>query len=207
MARDPDEAQKQFEISLKRLNTDHVEVLNIHDVQTMEDVEKMSAKGQLVDVIRKYKEQGITRYIGFTGHTNADALKEIAQRAEFDTMLVAMNHWRPSPEGLRQEIAIPAGKEKKMGVLLMKVIRPKETIEGLDASELVRYALSLDGPDALVIGMDRRKVLDSNLGILRDFNKLSPGRMKVVAAWLTPFYHHEELPWMKSGYTDGLWHC
>lgn len=207
MACNPYEAQKQFEISLKRLNTDYVEVLNIHDVQTIEDVDKMSAKGQLIDVIRKYKEQGITKYIGFTGHSNADALKEMTKRADFDTMLVAMNHWRPSPEGMRQEIAIPAGKKKKMGVLLMKVIRPKETIQGLDASELVRFALSLDGPDALVIGMDSKKVLDSNLAILRDFKKLGPERMKELAALLSPFYSHEELPWMKSGYTDGSWHC
>lgn len=206
-ARDPYEAQKQLEISLKRLNTDKVEVLNIHDVQTMEDVEKMSKKGQLIDVMQQYKEQGVTRFIGFTGHTNADALKELTRRGNFDTMLVAMNHWRPSPEGMRQEIAVPAGKEKKMGVLLMKVIRPKETIAGMDGSELVSYALSLEGPDALVIGMDSIKVLDANLQILRNFKKLSPERMKELAVQLTPFYQHENLPWMKHYYKDGFWNC
>lgn len=207
MARDPYEAEKQIEISLKRLNTDKVEVLNIHDVQTLDDVEKMSGKGQLIDILRKYKEQGITRFIGFTGHSNADALKEMTKHADFDTMLIAMNHWRPTADGNREEISVAAGKQKKMGVLLMKVIRPKETIQGLDGSELVKYALSLNGPDALVIGMDSKKVLDANLHILRTFKKMNPERMKELAAQLTPFYSHKNLPWMQHDYIDGSWIC
>ena len=182
-------------------------MLNIHDVQSMDDVNQMSQKGQLIEILQRYKEQGITKFIGFTGHSDATALKEMTTRANFDNMLVAMNHWRPATNGLREEIAVPAGKEKKMGVLLMKVIRPKETIPNINASDLVRYALSLDGPDALVIGMDSIAVLNANLEILKTFKKLSPERMHELANQLEPFYRHGNLPWMQNDYLDGMWTC
>ncbi|MDR2499226.1 MAG: aldo/keto reductase, partial [Tannerellaceae bacterium] len=64
----------------------------------------------------------------------------------------------------------------------------------------------LEGPDAVVIGMDSKAVVDSNLGILRSFQKLSPEKMQELATALQPFYQHENLPWMDDNYIDGLWH-
>ena len=203
--RDPDKSMKQIELSLKRLNTDCLEMLKIHEVKSIEDVDQMSKKGHLIDILHKLKEEGVTRHIGFSGHGDAQALKEMANRGNFDSMLVAMNHYNPKPQQPRQEEVIPEGKKKKMGVLLMKAVRPKETIPGLNIPDLVRYALSLKGPDAVVIGMDSKAVVDSNLEILRDFKKLSPDRMKELAIQLEPFYRHENLPWMQDNYIDGMW--
>ncbi len=204
-AREPVEAMKEIELSLKRLNTDKLDMLKVHDVQSLEDVEQMSRKGYLIDILHRLKEEGLTRFIGFSGHGDAQALKEMARRGNFDSMLVAMNHWNPKNPSQREEIAIPAGKERKMGVLIMKAVRPKELIPGLDASDLVRYAMSLKGPDAVVIGMDSKAVVDSNLNILRHFEPFSPEKMKDMAAQLEPFYHHENLPWMQDNYLDGMW--
>lgn len=204
-AREPLESMKQIELSLKRLNTDKLDMLKVHDVQSIEDVDQMSKKGHLIDILHRLKEEGLTRYIGFSGHGDAQALKEMANRANFDSMLVAMNHWNPNSPSQREEIAIPAGKKNKMGVLLMKAVRPKELIPGLDAADLVRYAMTLKGPDAVVIGMDSKAVVDSNLDILRNFKKLSPEKMQELAIKLEPFYRHENLPWMEDNYLDGMW--
>ena len=204
-AREPIESMKEIELSLKRLHTEKLDMLKIHDVRSKEDVEQMCKKGHLVDILHRLKEEGVTRFIGFSGHGDAQALKELANRGDFDSMLVAMNHWNPNQPSAREEIAVSAGKKKKMGVLIMKAVRPKETIPGLQASELVRYALSLEGPDAVVIGMDSKKVVDSNLEILRNFSKLSPERMRELAVQLEPFYRHENLPWMQDNYMDGMW--
>lgn len=203
--RDPDKAMKQIELSLKRLNTDKLDMLKVHDVKSPEDVEQMSQKGHLISILQKLKEEGVTRFIGFSCHGNAEALKEMANRAEFDSMLFAMNHYNPRQPQTRQETAIPEGKRKGMGILLMKAVRPKETIEGLTAPDLVRYALSLEGPDAVVVGMDSKAVVDSNAEILQNFKKLSPRRMQELADRLEPFYHHKNLPWMQEGYMDGNW--
>ena len=85
------------------------------------------------------------------------------------------------------------------------VVRPRETLTNLDPADLVRYALSLDGPDGIVLGMDSMEVVKSNLDILRSFRPMDELRMKQMAFQLTPYYKHENLPWMKPGYCDGNW--
>ncbi len=205
-SRDPDEAMHQIETSLKRLQTDHLDQLMIHDVQTLEDVNKLSEKGNLIDILHRLKEQGLTRFIGFSGHTDAVAMKEMVRRGDFNTMLIAMNHWNEAnnPQK-REEMAIPAAKEKGMGVILMKVVRPRETIANLNPTDLIKYALSLKGPDVIVLGLDSMEVVDSNLEILRNFKPMDEAKMKEMAMQLTPFYNHENLPWMQPGYRDGNW--
>ncbi len=203
-SRNPDEAMRQIETSLKRLQTDRLDMLKIHDVQTDNDVAKLSEKGNLIDILHRMKEQGITRFIGFSGHTEANAMKAMAQRGDFDSMLIAMNHWNGYKQQ-RQEIAVPVAKEKGMGVMLMKVVRPKETIKELNAADLVKYALSLPDAHGLVLGMDSMDVVKSNLEILRNFKPMDDAQMKKLAQQLTPFYNHQNLPWMDKGYQDGMW--
>ncbi len=202
-SRDPGEAMVLLENSLKRLQTDHLDQLMIHDVKSMEDVDILSQKGSLIDILHKLKDQGMTRFIGFSGHANAQAMTAMAKRGDFDTMLIAANHWNPKDPQPRQEMAIPAAKAINMGVILMKVVRPRETIAGLNPVDLVNYALSLNGPDVVVIGMDSVEVVESNLNILRNFKPMNPDRMNELALELTPFYNHENLPWMKQDYCDG----
>ncbi len=203
-SRDPNEAMRQIETSMKRLQTDHFQMLMIHDVRNDADVDKLSEKGNLIDILHKMKEQKVTRFIGFSGHSEAGAMKKLAERGDFNNMLMAMNHWGNNIEK-RQEQAIPAAKEKGMAVMLMKVVRPKETISGLDPNDLVRFGLTLKGPDAIVLGMDSMAILKSNLEILRNFIPLNETKMKELAIQLTPFYNHENLPWMQPGYCDGNW--
>ena len=205
-SRDPDEAMRQIETSLKRLQTDHLDQLMIHDVTTMDDVEKLSEKGNLIDILHRLREEGLTRFIGYSGHSNADAMAAMVDRGDFNTMLIAMNHWnaKNNPQK-RQEMAIPKAKAKGMGVILMKVVRPRETVAGLDPRDLIKYALSLKGPDVIVIGLDSIEVIDSNLEILRNFKPMDETKMNEMAMQLTPFYNNKELPWMQPGYCDGHW--
>jgi uncharacterized protein len=203
-SRDPEEAVRQIETSMKRLKTDHLDMLKIHDVQTPADVDVISAKGNLIDILLRMKEQGKTRFIGFSGHTEAAALKLMAEKGIFDSMLMAMNHYGGNKEQ-RQDVVIPAAKAQGMGVMLMKVVRPRETIKELDPGDLIRYALSLNGPDGIVLGMDSLDVVKSNLEILRNFKPMEESRMKEIALQLAPFYNHQNLPWMTPGYHDGNW--
>lgn len=204
-SRKPDEAMREIEDSLKRLQTDRLDMLKIHDVHSIDDVNDMSKKGNLIDILLRLKEEKLTRFIGFSGHGDASALREMTTRADFDSMLFAMNHWRGEQHNDREGIAVPTARKHKMGLLMMKAVRPKETIPGLDAVDLINYALSLKGPDALVLGMDSLTVVKSNLDLLRCFEPMNEMRMKELAIQLQPFYRHENLPWMKSNYIDGFW--
>jgi predicted aldo/keto reductase-like oxidoreductase len=202
-ARDPEAARVEIELSLKRLQTDHLDILKIHGVESQEEVENISKKGGVLDLFSRMKEEGVTRFIGFSGHGNAQALKMMIDTGRFDSMLFAMNHYYDVAKGDRQGILIPAAKQKGMGIMLMKTIRPKETIQGIDAPGLVRFALSLDGPDGIAVGMDSKKVVDSNLNILRNFKPMSPDEKQKYAMILTPYFRHENLEWMRPGYHDG----
>ena len=92
-----------------------------------------------------------------------------------------------------------------MGVMLIKAVRPRETVKGMDPNDLVKFALSLKGPDGVVIGMDSMEVVKKNLEILRNFKPMEETRMKEMAQQLTTFFNHQNLPWMERGYCDGNW--
>jgi uncharacterized protein len=201
-ARNTEEAKKQIEESLKRLQTDHLDMLKIHSVESPADVKEITRAGGVLDLISRMKEQGVTRFIGFSGHADAEALRMLVETGRFDSMLFAMNHYTKNID--RQGAAIPAAQKRGMGIMLMKAVRPKETIPGLDAQQLVRFALSLEGPSGVVVGMDSRKVVDSNLGLLRNFKPMDQAEKQKYAMMLSPYFRHENLAWMDPGYHDGL---
>ena len=203
--RTPDEALAQIEDSLKRLQTDHLDMLKIHSIASMEEVDQLNQKGQLVEILHKLKEQKITRFIGFSGHGNAEAMKTMAERGNFDSMLIAMNYWRGDEEQKREELVIPAALERGMGVMLMKSVRPKETIANVNPTELIRFALSLNGPSGLLLGMETIDVVKLNIELLRNFKPMNAEEKSGMAQSLSPFFRHENLEWLNPTYQDGNW--
>jgi predicted aldo/keto reductase-like oxidoreductase len=201
--RSHDGAMRQLEESLERLQTDHLDLCQVHSVESMEDVDKILAADGVIGAVQRLKEQGVTRFIGFSGHASADAMTAMVGRHDFDTMLIALNHyqWR---EGDMEGRAIPAAAKKGMGVLAMKVVRPRETVEGVRPDELIRYALGLDHVHAAVIGTDSVDVLRANAELVRGFTQMAPDEMARIEHRLQPFFDGERLPWLDPGYTDGI---
>jgi hypothetical protein len=197
-----DGAMRHIEESLKRLNTDHLEILQIHSVLSPEDVEKIGAKDGVLRVLRKMKEEKVTKFIGFSGHSNAEAMAAMANRFDFDTMLIALNHYAER-KGDMENHAIPQAAKKNMGIIVMKVIRPRETVAGLSAEDLIRYALSLEKPHVAVIGTDSLEVVNKNRELLMNFTRMSPEEMAKIKGELEPLFAGNELPWMQPGYVDG----
>lgn len=202
--RGPDEAMRQIEGSLKRLQTDRLDILKVHAVGSMEEVDQMSRKGQLIDLLQGLKAEGVCRFVGFSGHGSAQAMKAMADRGDFDTMQIAMNHWG-NHENDRKGISIPAAMGEQMGVILMKAVRPRDQDPSIDGSDLIRYALSLKGPSTLSVGMESKEVMDKNLELLRGFSPMEEDEMRKMARALLPFYKHEKLEWMDHHYQDGYW--
>lgn len=201
--RNTDEAKRTLETSLKRLQTDYIDLYQIHSVNNEEEVKQFGEKNGVLPVLKKYQEEGVIRHIGFTGHTSASAMKLAAEMYDFDTMLIALNH----QEGGRQpfeEQPVPFAAQKGMGVLAMKVIRPRETVSDISTEDLIRYAFSLEDITAVVIGMDNLEVLRKNLAILQSFEPLDKNRMNELRAQLDPFYKSRNLPWMQADYHDGF---
>lgn len=201
--RDADEAKRTVETSLKRLNTDHIDLYQIHSIINEDEVRKFGDKDGVLPVLKKFQEEGVIKHIGFTGHTSASAMKLAAEMYDFDTMLIAMNHQQNGNQPFEEQ-PVPFAANKGMGVLAMKVIRPRETVRGLDPEDLIKYALSLNGITAAVIGTDSIKVLDKNIETIKNFEPLSDERMEELHVALDPFYKNKKLPWMQPGYFDGM---
>jgi aryl-alcohol dehydrogenase-like predicted oxidoreductase len=202
--RDADKARETIERSLKRLNTDYIDLLHVHALESPEDAEALGEKGKVLEVLHQYRNQGIAKHIGFTGHASAEGMKRAAELYDFEAMMIALNHNIPEGTEKLEEYAVPFAANKGLGVIAMKVIRPRETIEGLDPHDLIKYALSLKQFSVVNIGTDKMDVLKENIELLKKFQPLTESRMEEIRLALEPFWNHKNLAWMKSGYKDGI---
>lgn len=198
-----DGAMRQLEESLKRLRTDYLDIYQVHAVESLVDVDAIGAKGGVLDALYRLREQKVARFIGFSGHASAEAMTALVNRFDFDTMLIALNHYEERKGDLEKE-AIPAAAAKKMGIMVIKVIRPQETVEGVKPDELVRYALSLEHVHSAVIGHDSLDVLKSNIELAKNFRKMTAPEMGYMRARLESFFQGQNVPWQQAGYRDGI---
>lgn len=200
--RKADDAKRTVETSLKRLNTDYIDLYQVHSITNEDEVKQFGSADGVLPVLLKYKEQGVIKHIGFTGHTSASAMKLAAEMYDFDTMLIAMNHQQKGEKFEENPVQFAAA--KGMGVLAMKTIRPRETVTSLNPDDLIKYALSLKGVTAVTVGIDKKELLTENAGILKSFKPFDEEKMKSFRAELDPFYKSKTLPWMQPGYFDGM---
>lgn len=198
-SRDPDEAAKEFEQSLKRLKTDHVDFLMIHGIKPSEDIAALE-KG-LYKKMLEFKAQGMARFIGFSCMDSAEKAKELIETLELDVAMLAMN---PTKYGHFAEIALPAAREKNLGVIVMKVMRD---IVGKDAEakELLGYGLSLEGGATAMIGHYGMDILEENVRLVKEFTAKKvvvdcQGLEKRLAHLAGP----HALCWARDDYYDGM---
>jgi predicted aldo/keto reductase-like oxidoreductase len=204
--REGDLAKRSIETSLKRLQTDHIDLMYVHAISSLEDAELLGEQGKVLEVLDQFKSEGVVKNIGFTGHASAAGMKRAVELYDFDVMMMALNH--QSSDGTEDFEGLPAplARQKDMGVVAMKVIRPRETVNGLAANDLVRYALTLDDFHMVNIGMDSMEVLNSNLETLQNFAPLGDEKMNEVRLALQPFYRGKNLVWMQTAYQDAWSH-
>jgi len=197
-----DGVMREAEESLKRLRTDRFDLYQAHLVQSLEDLDALGARGGALTALRKLKQDGVARFVGFTGHLDAGAMAEAARRYDFDAMLIALNHYQER-RGDFEGGAIPVASAKGMGIMIIKAVRPRETVKEVAAEDLLRYALSLPLVHSAVVGTDSLEVVRKNAALLRDFRPLSPAEMERLAVKLEPFFAGNYMPWMRPGYSDG----
>ena len=115
-----DGSMQMLETSLKLLQTDHVDLWQLHDIGTMTDINEIFAKGGAMDALLEARDQKIVRYLGITGHYRPDALIEAIHRHPFDTILMAVNAADPHHYSFSDQL-LPLAVEKQMGIIGMKV--------------------------------------------------------------------------------------
>ena len=180
--RKQDVAMRMLEQSLVRLETDHLDVWQIHEVIYYNDPELIYALDGVLEALTKAKQQGKVRFVGFDGHKHpAIHLEMLSRGYGFDTVAMPLNPLDPNFRSFERKV-LPVANERGMGILGIKSMGGSgELISkgSFTPSEALTYAMSL--PVATTIsGMDSMEVLDQNLAILRDFKPLSADRMQML---------------------------
>jgi uncharacterized protein len=184
--RERDEFLHQFELSLKRLQTDHLDLVHIHSLGKMDDVDKIGTAGGVYESLAKLRDQKATRFIGFTSHTDGAAAKAAIERYDFDCCMMQLN---ASKAGGFEDLALPAALKKNMGVVAMKATAQEKLLgDGAGKAtieQLLRYSMSL--PVAAVnLGMPRFELVKENVELARNFKPLTPLEMKTIQEKTAP---------------------
>lgn len=164
--------------SLQRLQTDHVDLLQIHAVNTHADLEAVLAPDGALAGVEEARRQGLCRFVGITGHARPDVLARALQEYHFDTVLIALgaaDRLVSRPE----TVFLPLAREKGAGVIAMKVLLHGE-ITRRDLA--LRYSLGLDGVSLAIVGMKSKLEVDAAVEVVEQLSPLSEQEEEVLLA-------------------------
>lgn len=151
-SRDRDSAMADLNQSLQRLQTDYLDLWQIHDVRTTADIEMISGAGGALEAFVDAKAAGKVRAIGVTGHHDPHILTHALQQWPVDTVMLPVNPVEEILGGFLTE-TLPAARKKGLGVIGMKVLGASHFLlprAQITANMLIRFALSCDIDVAIV---------------------------------------------------------
>lgn len=191
-----DGSMQMIHKSLELLQTDHIDLWQLHDVGTQYDVDQIFAKGGAMEALLEMQQQGVVRFLGITGHYRPESLMECIRRHDFDCILMAMNAADPHHYSFNDQL-LPLAVEKQMGIIGMKIPGrgrilsswnpppidvQKHSWEGmtiqtsssgtLNMREAMYYTLSRP-VSTVIIGCDTIPQLEENVQLARDFTPIS----------------------------------
>jgi aryl-alcohol dehydrogenase-like predicted oxidoreductase len=177
-----DIAMSMLDASLTRLQTDHLDVWQIHEVIYHNDPELIYAHDSVLEALTRAKQQGKVRFVGFNGHKHPAINLEMLNRGyAFDVIQMPLNPLDPGFRSFENDV-LPVARQRGVAVLGMKSMGGSGELISKGAftpSEALSYAMSL--PVASTIsGIDSMEVLDQNLAVLRDFEPLSADQMQAL---------------------------
>lgn len=183
--RTKEEAAKQMDESLKRLQTDHVDLMQFHENIRFDDPDRFFAPGGAVEALVAAQKAGKTRYIGFTGHKDPQVhlyMLELARKHNFhfDTIQMPLNvmdaHYRSF-----SKLVVPEAQKMGIAILGMKSMGSGVILKSHTATpiECLQFALNL--PTSVVItGIDSQQILDQAFQVAASFKALSQQELSAI---------------------------
>lgn len=196
-ARRNDEAMRQVELSLKRLQTDRIDLIQMHNWVANDDPVAIGRKDGVLTALRNLKDEKVVRFIGLTGHSTAEGMRKVLELYDdIDTVFLPINPAQPEFE----EIVVPFAKEKGIALIALKVTGMRSLFAKSDPPTLLRYAWSAPIATA-VIGMTGVKILETNFQLAMNFEPMSEAERMRLRQRMTAMHHH--LPYLAEQYRDG----
>ena len=187
--RTKDSAASQLDQSLTRLQTDHLDLIQFHEILRMEDPDRVFAKGGALEAIIEAKQAGKVRFIGFTGHKDPLVHRRMLEVADkhsfhFDTVQMPINVMDAHFRSFTHQV-MPLAVQKGIGVLGMKTFGDHFILDRVLAdklatpTEMLHYSMTL--PVSVVItGIDRMEILEQALAAAKTFTPMPADRMAAL---------------------------
>ena len=186
-ARDARGAADQIDVSLKRLGTDHLDLIQLHDIHGVADADKNFAPGGAIEAVVAAQKAGKVRFIGFTGHKNPDFhlhMLEAADKAgfHFDSVQMPLNVMDAHYLSFTQKV-VPGLLKRDIAILGMKPIGARDILKSntVTAVECLQYAMSLPVVTTIT-GCDSMEILNQALGVARNFQPLTKEAITAMLA-------------------------
>ncbi len=184
-------ASQQLEESLRRLQTDHIDLLQFHEVIRDTDPDRIFASGGGMEAVLEAKKQGKVRFIGFTGHKSPDIHLKMLETAfahqfTFDAVQMPLNVMDAHYNSFEKKV-LPVLLKHQIGVLGMKPMGDKIILKSKTATpiECLHYAMNL--PTSVVItGCDSMNILQQALDVARTFKPMGSGEVATLLAKTAP---------------------
>lgn len=211
--RDRDGALRSVETSLKFLQTDYLDLIQIHSLSDLSDLDRIGSVDGVLAAIQQLKAQKVSRFIGITGHNDGAAMTEALRRHDFDTVLMALNAAQSAnPVAARkmepipafERSALPVALQKNLGILSMKVMGQGMLVGSgpgrASPAELLQFNLS-QPVASVIIGCEQMVPLEQNIQAALSFEPMSEsGKQRLQekvapsrSAWQRFLQSHDDL--------------
>jgi len=191
---------EELQKSLEKLQTDHVDLIQIHAVNAFADLEQALADGGTVEALEEARRQDMVRFIGITGHARPEILAYALREFHFDSVLCALG-MADHLVSAADKFLLPVARERNTAVIAMKVMGHgtfPNVARGL------RYSLGLSGVSLAIVGMDKIEQIDQNVETVADFQPLTEQEYEQLVQDVRPLLE-KEMDEAKEGQGSLFW--
>jgi aryl-alcohol dehydrogenase-like predicted oxidoreductase len=194
-----DGAMRHLESSLKNLQTDVIDLWQIHNIKGGgdEDIDYIFSNEGCMKALTKAQEEGVVRFLGISGHADPAPMKVLVGRYPFDAVLMALNAADKHHNSYIEKL-LPTLVERDMGIIGMKIpARDRIFSHGgiISMKEAMSYTMSLP-ISTIIVGLDNIVELEENIRIAQEFEPLTANEMLAIEEKVKP--HHEHLMFYKG---------
>jgi hypothetical protein len=198
-----DGSLRLLEESLRLMNTDHLDLWQLHNVMRLEQIEQIFAPGGAIEALQQAREQKMVRFLGITGHFDPEPLMEGIRRFPFDTVLMALNAADRHQYSFAEHL-LPLAVEKQLGIIGMKIpARSRilaawtppppsptpsfesaggpQTAGAITIREAMYYTLT-HPVSTVIIGCDNPAQVEENVRLAQEFTPLSETQLADLSA-------------------------
>lgn len=171
------EAEADLALSLKAMKTDYVDLWQMHDVRSKEDIGRIFAPDGAMEAFAAAKKAGKCRFIGFSAHYEPEmALEMLRAGGPLDTILMPLHAADPAYRSF-EKIVLPEAAKQGLAIQAMKVFGSAGLLRQLHVSECLRYSLSLP-VHAAVVGCSTFGHWEDNARALERFRPMAAAEME-----------------------------